>query len=240
MSEDEKLDVAELDWSLRVSRRARYARLQIKPFGGLEVVIPARFPRGQVRALVDRHAAWARRQLERQASLRQSIRLPDELYLAIDNSSTPIFYSNKFPCNAAQEPDGSNIVIKSTDQQTRIGELRQHIRKRAQQDLPPLLEQVSRRIGLGFNRVSIRSQKTRWGSCSSRGNISLNDQLLFLPKETVEYLMIHELCHTRHLNHSGNFWALVQSHCHEYRQHDAFLRKSRELVPDWFLLSLYA
>jgi predicted metal-dependent hydrolase len=93
--------------------------------------------------------------------------------------------------------------------------------------------------GLTYNRLSIRSQKTRWGSCSSRGNISLNDQLLFLPADAVEYLMIHELCHTRHLNHSKAFWTLVQTHCPDYRTHEKLLRRSQGLVPDWFLLELY-
>jgi len=234
-------DDFELEWSLRVSRRARHARLQIKPFGGLEVVIPARFPRNQVAGLVDKHASWARRQLTRQASLRQAIRLPDELSLAFDNSTTAIIYRGDSAFNAdhGNGPGGGDIVIDGVDRQARIGELRGYIRRRARQCLPPLLEQVSQRSGLGFNRVSIRSQKTRWGSCSNRGNISLNDQLLFLPAAMVDYLMIHELCHTRHLNHSSAFWALVQTHCPGYRAHEAHLRKSRNLVPDWFLLSLY-
>jgi predicted metal-dependent hydrolase len=230
----------DLDWSLRVSRRARHARLQVKPFGGLEVVIPARFPRNQVNALVNRHAAWARRQLARQASLRQAVRLPDELALAFDNSTTPIIYNARTSFDSIADKNRDGIVIQAIEQHARIQELRRYIRKRAQQCLPPLLEQVSRRISLDFNRVSIRSQKTRWGSCSNRGNISLNDQLLFLPAATVEYLMIHELCHTRHLNHSRDFWALVQTHSPGYRLHEALLRKSRNLVPDWYLLSLYA
>ena len=231
------VDELELDWSLRVSMRARHARLQIKPFGGLEVVIPARFPRNQVAALVDSHANWARRHLARQADLRQSIRLPQALSLAFDNSTTPIHYGDNSTRVAAA---GDCIVICAVDQGARIDELSRWIRRRAQESLPPLLDRVSRRTGLDFKRVTIRSQKTRWGSCSSRGNISLNDQLLFLPAATVEYLMIHELCHTRHLNHSRAFWKLVQAHCPGYRDYEAELRKSRNLVPDWFLLGLYA
>ena len=65
-------------------------------------------------------------------------------------------------------------------------------------------------------------------------------RLLFLPADAVEYLMIHELCHTRHLNHSQAFWTLVQSHCPGYRTHEKLLRRSQGLVPDWFLLELYA
>ena len=242
MSKNKLYNENKLEWQLRVSPRARYARLRILPFGGLEVVIPARFPRNRVAALVAEHADWAHRQLARQAQLRESISLPATLVLAFDNSSTPIRYQGTAPPLQGElfaDPGAGCINIHASGQRAAGAELRLWIRRRARQLLPPLLERVSRQTGLAFARVSIRSQKTRWGSCSSRGNISLNDQLLFLPADTVEYLMIHELCHTRHLNHSQAFWTLVQAHCPGYRVHEKLLGKSRNLVPDWFLLELY-
>jgi hypothetical protein len=233
----------ELEWELRVSRRVRYARLQIKPFGGLEVVIPPRFPRHQVPGLVARHAGWARRQLARQSQLRQSVQLPTQLALAFDNSSTPVIYTAdplQTNLDMFAELAADKIVIDAADPRQRSRGLRRWIRRRAWKSFPDLLGEISTRTGLGFNRLSIRSQKTRWGSCSIRGNISLNDQLLFMPPKTVEYLMIHELCHTRHLNHSKAFWTLVEHHCPDYRSQEQLLGKSRNLVPDWFLLDLYA
>ena len=232
-----------LCWKLRVSKRSRYAKLQIKPYGGLEVVIPPRFPRSEIPALVARHASWARRQIERQTQLRESIRLPRQLALAFDGTVTPVVYAGKplsftddLFADLAPEP----IYINARDQGAQIGALRDWIRRRATELLPPRLRLLSARTGLDFSRVSIRSQKTRWGSCSNRGQISLNDQLLFLPPETVDYLMIHELCHTRHLDHSRRFWRLVESHCPDYRRHEKNLSASRQHVPDWFLLDLYS
>ena len=236
---------AALKWSLRVSRRVRYARLRIMPFGGLEVVIPPRFPRHRVAGLVAQHESWARQQLARQARLRAEIRLPAALSLALDGSTTPIRYANAAaPLQGelfadASEVSDEHILLQSADQQAAIRELRRWIRNRARRLLPPMLDRVARQTGLDYRRLSIRSQKTRWGSCSSRGNISLNDQLLFLPPDSVEYLMIHELCHRRHLNHSRAFWALVESHCPAYRSHEKLLGESRDLVPNWFLLDLY-
>ena len=234
---------SELEWKLRISPRARYARLLIKPFGGLEVVIPKRFPRNQVAGLVAKHATWARRQLARQSKLRQSIRLPQYLSLAFDNSATPVIYQDdplQLNFELFEEQSTDRIVVRASGHQECIRELRSWIRHRARESFPALLAQISTRTGLGFNKMSVRSQKTRWGSCSRRGNISLNDQLLFLPAKTVEYLMIHELCHTRHLNHSKAFWALVESHCPDFRAHEKLLSDSRNLVPDWFLLDLYS
>jgi predicted metal-dependent hydrolase len=231
-----------LEWQLRVSRRARYARLRILPFGGLEVVIPVRFPRHLVAGLVAEHADWAHRQLAQQSQLNGSIRLPPALVLAFDNSNIPIRYRNAVPSLQGElftDSAEECIEIQAAGQRAAFAELRGWIRRRARQALPPLLERVSRQTGLAYNRVSIRSQKTRWGSCSSRGNISLNDQLLFLPAAAVEYLMVHELCHTRHLNHSKAFWTLVQIHCPGYQAHEKLLGRSRDLVPDWFLRELY-
>jgi len=233
----------ELKWELRVSRRVRYARLQIKPFGGLEVVIPPRFPRYQVPGLVAKHAGWARRQLSRQAQLRQSVQLPSHINLAFDNSSTAVIYTadpQQMNFDLFAEMSSEKIVIDDAGQRERISKLRSWVRRRAREAFPALLAEISTQTGLGFNRLSIRSQKTRWGSCSIRGNISLNDQLLFMPAKTVCYLMIHELCHTRHLNHSKAFWTLVEHHCADYRSHEQLLSESRNRVPDWFLLDLYA
>jgi hypothetical protein len=233
----------ELEWELRVSRRVRYARLQIKPFGGLEVIIPPRFPRHQVPGLIAKHAGWARRQLARQSQLRQSVSLPTHLALAFDNSSTPVIYTAdplQVNLDMFAELATEQIVIDAAGHRERSRKLRSWVRRRAWELLPALLGEISTRTGLGFNKLSIRSQKTRWGSCTIRGNISLNDQLLFMPVKTVEYLMIHELCHTRHLNHSNAFWVLVEHHCPDYRLHEQLLRESRTRVPDWFLLDLYA
>ena len=231
-----------LQWSLRVSRRARYARLRILPFGGLEVVIPHRFPRYRVAELVAEHADWARAQLDRQARLRDAIALPDALTLAFDSSTTPIVYPGDGKPRQGDLfalPGAACIRLRSREQRAPIAELRSWVRQRARCLLPPLLDRVSRRTGLAYSGVTIRSQKTRWGSCSSRGSISLNDQLLFLPPDTVEYLAIHELCHTRHLDHSRRFWALVESHCGDYRRYERELASARQAVPDWFLLDLY-
>ncbi|MDH3219523.1 MAG: M48 family metallopeptidase [Gammaproteobacteria bacterium] len=232
----------ELEWRIRVSPRARYARLQIRPYGGLEVVIPPRFPRSQVPLLVASHADWARHHLDQQQRLLRTIQPPRQLSLAFDNSSTQVIYAGaslEYNYDLFTKFSAQRIVIEAVEQHEQIRELRGWIRRRARALFPPLLEKLATQTGLDFKRVSIRSQKTRWGSCSRQGQISLNDQLLFLPAGTVEYLMIHELCHTRHLNHSRAFWQLVESRCPGYREHEKLLSQSRNLVPDWFLLDLY-
>ncbi len=231
-----------LDWTLRVSRRARYARLQVRPFGGLEIVVPPRFPRAEVGPFVARHEDWIRRQLGRQARARDAVRPPQRIDLALDGSSTPVIYAQSLRGTTGDlfAPVPAGITVDAADLDGQLRELRAWVRQRARALLPPRLERLAARTGLDYARVGIRSQKTRWGSCSRRGHISLNDQLVFVPPATADYLMIHELCHTRHLDHSPAFWRLVERHCPAYREHDARLGRSREIVPDWFLLDLYS
>ena len=107
----------------------------------------------------------------------------------------------------------------------------------AEHHLIPWLKRVSDEIGLSHSAVSIRHQQTRWGSCSSRRLISLNARLLFLPPELVTYVLVPELCHTKHLNHSARFWRSVESYLPDYRQFDRQLRNGGRCMPGWLTAS---
>ena len=107
------------------------------------------------------------------------------------------------------------------------------LREQAQIYLVLWLNEMSRKTQLKFNEVCIRSQQTRFGSCSYKKNISLNDRLLFLPKELVSYVILHELCHTKHLNHSASFWELLATWDPDYREHRRALLKSHSFMPIW-------
>ena len=224
------------DYSLRVSSKAKHAKLQIKPYGGLEVVIPLRFPKKAVPGLVSQHTDWILRQLQKQRERTPEPVLPEEIHLAINDYRIPVVYGTP----QANENPSNCLFIEETDYQQSVKQLRKWIRQQAWQLLPTMLENVSRETGLSYNKITIRSQKTRWGSCSSRGTISLNDQLLFVSQANAEYLMIHELCHTRHMNHSRKFWGLVESHCADYRKHEDTLNRAKAAIPGWILRDMYS
>ena len=80
-------------------------------------------------------------------------------------------------------------------------------------------------MGVTFAGISIRNQKTRWGSCSSTGHLNFNYKLYFLPEELRDYVIIHELCHRVHMNHSPEFWGMVQLYCPDYKERKKRLRE---------------
>ena len=93
----------------------------------------------------------------------------------------------------------------------------QIIKKRAE-ELSPLLQ-------VSYNRLSIRGQKTRWGSCSQRGNLSFNWKLIMAPEPVIDYVIIHELAHLKEMNHSKRFWKLVAEICPRWREHRRWLKE---------------
>jgi predicted metal-dependent hydrolase len=107
------------------------------------------------------------------------------------------------------------------------------VRRRARMVLMPRLAEVARLHGFEYGRVTVRCQRTRWASCSRRKAISLNARLLFLPPEVVDYVLLHELCHTLEMNHSPRFWALLESHDPQWRAHKKLLRTAGMALPTW-------
>ena len=104
---------------------------------------------------------------------------------------------------------------------------------RARARLAPWLDEVAAATGLSYASLQVRRQRTRWGSCSIRGTISLNCCLLFQRPAVVRYLLVHELSHTRHMNHSQRFWRLVGTHEPDFRPLDRELVQGWQNVPLW-------
>ncbi len=104
------------------------------------------------------------------------------------------------------------------------------LKERAKSELRLRIEQLAAKNSFEFQKIFIRSQKTKWGTCSSKQNISLNWRLMKVPDWVRDYLIIHELCHTVHLNHSKDYWNLVEQHYPERKQAEAWLKKNEAIV----------
>ena len=98
------------------------------------------------------------------------------------------------------------------------------LRQQAARELPPRLRELAALHGLDVQRVSIRNQRSRWGSCSPRGHVALNYRLVLMPADVRDYVLIHELMHLRQANHSIRFWRLVEAACPDFRAAERWLR----------------
>ncbi len=222
------------EYRVRRSRRARHLRLSVSPVGEVEVVLPQRLALHHVAPFVERHHAWLRRTLERlaaeQAARGEVDGLPQRVELAALGEHWGVDYVGG---RAAARSAGERLLVGGETPEERRAALCRWSARRAVAVLPPWLTRVSEELGLPFARVTVRGQKSRWGSCSSSGTISLNRKLLFVPPQLVDYLCVHELCHMVHPNHSPRFWALVARFLPQHRALEAELREAGRHVPSW-------
>jgi predicted metal-dependent hydrolase len=133
-----------------------------------------------------------------------------------------------FPAGGVLQLKGADLAppaIRRTLRAWLVGESERH--------LGALLETLANQFRFNYRRIEVRRQRTRWGSCSARGTISLNCCLMFQRPEVVRYLAIHELAHTRHMSHSQRFWNCVAACCSDYRALDRELLDGWRNVPPW-------
>lgn len=100
----------------------------------------------------------------------------------------------------------------------------------ALRELPPRIAAYAGQMGVTYGRVTIRNQKTRWGSCSSKGNLNFNCLLMLTPREVQDYVIVHELSHRKEMNHSPKFWAVVEEVLPDYKKRRNWLRENGSAV----------
>lgn len=228
----------EIAWTIRESVKARYVRLKVTPPGKVEVVVPRGFDRAQLPTILNQKRSWILRTLQRFHAIAPLpvAALPTIIELAAINEQWPVQYqatetSQRIRC---QIGSGHLLLLGKPLMQSECKKmLDRWAWDKAKLHLPAMLHQVSRETKLNFRKITVRRQKTLWGSCTSRKDISLNYKLLFLPQRIARYVLIHELCHTVHLNHSLRFWRLVETHEADYRQIERELRDAWRYVPSW-------
>lgn len=104
------------------------------------------------------------------------------------------------------------------------------LKKKARELIEPLLEDYSEIMGCSYGQVAIRAQKTRWGSCSGKKNLNFNCLLALCPEAVMRYVVVHELCHLKYMNHSKAFWNEVEEYMPDYKIQRAWLRKNGDML----------
>lgn len=224
------------EYQIKKHRRAKYVKLRAASSRGLIVTVPYRFNVKEIPAILEEHRDWiVKHVIQKQAW--QTRELPDKITLLAANQAWPVHYIEcQEKLELIQRPTGEIVLVgKISDQEKCRQKLIMWLRSQAKEYLIQLLRQISTKTKLPFETVTIRDQDTLWGSCTSQKAISLNYKLIFLPPNLVEHVMIHELSHTRHLNHSVKFWGLVASHDASWRENRSQLRRADNYIPEWVL-----
>jgi hypothetical protein len=227
------------DYTLRVSTRAKHLRLVVNLREGLVVVMPARFDRARLPEVLESKRGWLlklRGEMQEQASGTVEPALPERIELrAVGEEWSVEYRSTASPRVTVLARRDRRLIVSGqvADPEACREALRRWVSRRAHAHLVPWVATLASTNGFRPERVVIRAQKTLWGSCSFRRTLSLNRSALFLPPELAEYLLLHELCHTVHLNHSPKFWKLVSDHCADYPELRRRLRRAGGLVPAW-------
>ena len=208
-----------MDYRVRISPRSRRVHLNLSARDGLTIVIPRGFDARRVPAILEARKGWIEKHLRRFSEAARFIAEtpPDILPETIDLPALGEIWHIAYRSTEAQDVvelkaigSGELAVSGAVDDRAACRSvLKRWLRGRAAERLAPLLARLAEENGFRYNRVTIRSQKTRWGSCSARKTISLNCHLLLLPPDVVRYVLLHELCHTVFMNHSEKFWLLL-------------------------------
>jgi len=231
--------LAKGEFQLRISRRARRLRIDVSARRGVVVVVPEGTPRDIVHRFVHAKRGWIRRARDRVAAEAAALVRPDEsvpgrLELrAIEREYTVALAPPGAAARARARCDGDCVHVAARDEASARGALAEWLKRQARRELVPRLRELARHHAFEFERAAVRGQRTRWASCSGRGTISLNFKLLFLPPSLVEHVMLHELAHTRHLDHSDRFWSLLAELDPNWRAHHAALTRASRWLPAW-------
>jgi predicted metal-dependent hydrolase len=226
----------QLPWSVRVSGRARRLTVRVFPGGRVEVVVPPGTRPRLVEQFVARHRGWIARKVEefRHLEVDTTARLPEEIEFAASGAKLAVEYRHAAHPPRVRETAGRLVVSGDLGREALVRHVLQRwLLRSAHAHLVPALAAAAERHDLQFRRAQVRRQRTRWGSCSRSGTISLNACLMFQSAEVVRYLLAHELAHTVHMNHSRRFWKLVERLEPGWKALDRELSGGWRRVPGW-------
>lgn len=234
-----------IPYELKVSAKARQVYLRVEPGRGLQVTIPRRYPKRSIPALVESQRNWLTEALvdldnKTPAIYRQWP--PPQLHLQARGSMVNVHYrriasSMTKAYSKWASPTELLLDVDITNKPLVAKCIARALREPAYDLLGPWLDGCSIRSQLQFKRLVIRGQRTVWGSYSSSGTLSLNYKLLFLEPELVDYVLLHELAHIRHLDHSAAFWEFLEALKPNALELDQLLKESGHQVPPWLELA---
>jgi len=222
-------------YRVRTSLRAKRVSVRYSLRGGLEVVYPKGLRQPDPAALLHERKDWILSAIDKFGDAQA--KLPSRQYR---EGETFLFRGASYQLKLENDASRRQITVCLADDVLKLflpasapkdkgdrirGAVESFYRGQAKIYLPSRVRVLAATHGFTYEKVRIKNQKTRWGSCSAKGNINLNLRLMMAPDAAIDYVIIHELCHLRELNHSSAFWALVESCCPDFRHWKAWFKE---------------
>ena len=214
---------SDLAYGVRRSARARRVRVTVDPRGRVEVVLPRRVPQRAAAEAVVELRPWIDRRLAEAAAVRER--------LAARAGTVPYLGAT---LRLAPQEGRTRVHRRGEVLHVPAGDARPALerwyRRAARAEVAPRLDAAVAALGTAYTRLTIRDQRTRWGSCSAQGAIAINWRLLLAPPEVLDYVIWHEACHLVVHDHSAAFWALVRSKTGDQREARRWLHLNGTLL----------
>ena len=210
---------ADIPYGIRRSDRARRVRVTVDPTRGVEVVLPRRAPEREAAAAIAELRPWIERRVAELERARAAVRRRGDWVPYLGQTLRLVAQ----PGRTRVHRRGEELLVP--DGPAQLPALERFYRRAAYLEIGSRLDRACAAAGVSYSRLSIRSQRTRWASCSPAGAMSFNWRLLLGPEPVLDYVVWHEVCHLEVMDHSPRFWKLLAHRCPGYREQVRWLRQ---------------
>jgi len=225
---------------IRRSTRSKRLRLQIDGMGKFTLVIPKLIMGFEVNRFLKENSEWMNKHTEKAKKIealhpKPKYQTGDIFYYFGEKVFLEVLNSSKKRPNIKIREDKMIInIYENVSKKEGVEMIKKAIenfyRKKAEEVIHDRLQFFNEYCNFKYKRVVLRNQKTRWGSCSSSGNLNFNWRLIMAPIEVIDYVVVHELCHLKQMNHSVKFWRLVEDIIPDYKERKRWLKEKHYLL----------
>ncbi len=226
------LDGTKVEYTLRRNKRLKHPRIQVTTGDGIIVSLPSGYPIKSATVLLNEYSDWIIHRLRKLENKPRAF--PPRSF----TSGAPFPYLGELHTLTVQpSPDNlGHVALRDGELQVALAPdvinseiyvralLQLWYRDRARAEIVPRVHRYANEMGVVFNRISIKDQRTVWGSCSRKKNLNFNYRLVMAPEAVLEYIIVHELSHLKEPNHSPRFWETVEGVLPDYRAHRKWIK----------------
>lgn len=214
--------------------RARGVKLTFTRERGLRITLPTRYSLKHIPSILEENKAWILKHTNLQIK-KPTVEKTDAIHLLAFEKRWSVHYFQTNKSLRIRQFSYDGIILSGDIQDTNLcrDKLKNWLKKQAKLLLIPYFKNLASEMQMSYSDITIRSQSTLWGSCSQDKSIRLNYKLLFLPEKLMRHIMIHELCHTKEMNHSEKFWQWVAHFDPDWAHHKKVMKKADQYMPSW-------